>query len=189
MIARSLWLWAAIILLASSGNFAHAADIGCASPYGGTRLPPQFPNDTRNPELIAQRLWPSGARPTPLTCRIGYIQGEIVSGDYAKFLAFYEQNHPFLEQVSLDFPGGDVGEAIKIGRLFRKYLITAVSPYPIFVDGHFVSQIQMNYTTGNTEPCFTACRSLCASSCALIAFGAPDRAGRIGLHLACTRFG
>ena len=182
----TLWLCAAIIVLASFCQRADAAEIGCASLYGETRLPPQLHGDTRRPEQVAQGLWPLGARPSPVTCRIGFIQGEIVSGDYDKFLAFYSKNHPFLEQVSLNSRGGDVHEAIKIGRLFRKYLITAVSPYPIFVDGQFVSQIQMDHMTGRMEPCFEACRPLCASSCALIAFGAPNRAGRIGLHRPST---
>ena len=182
MLARSLRSCAAIIMvLVYFAASAHAAEIRCASIYGEKRLP-EFPGGTRIPEDIVQRLWPSGVRPTPDTCKVAFIHGDIVKGDYETFIALYKNNHPFLDQVWLDSRGGDVDEAIKIGRLFRKYLITAVSPSQMVVGGRFMDQIQMNYRTGKTEPCFEDCRSLCASSCALIWFGAPDRAGDIGLH-------
>lgn len=48
-------------------------------------------------------------------CTIAALQGEIVEGDYQKFVTFYRQHHPALF----------VDEAIKIGRLFRRYLIQA----------------------------------------------------------------
>jgi hypothetical protein len=172
---------AIIMIIGFSVVSAHAAEIRCASIYGEKRLP-EFPGGTRIPEDIAQRLWPSGVRPTSDTCKVAFIHGDIVKGDYERFIALYKNNHPFLDQFYLDSRGGDVDEAIKIGRLFRKYLITAVAPYQMVVGGRFSFQIQMNYRTGKTEPCFEECRSLCASSCALIWFGAPDRAGDIGLH-------
>jgi len=169
MATRSVWLFAGSIialgLLAAPG---HAAEVRCASFYG----------DTHVTEESAQKLWPSGARPTATTCRVGSILGEIVRGDYEKFLTLYRPNYPFLEQMSLDSPGGDADEAMKIGRLFRKYLLTAVSPGR--VDTGNLSYT-LSYRTGSYESC-EGPDCMCASACALIWFGAPDRSGRIGLH-------
>jgi hypothetical protein len=82
--------------------------------------------------------------------------------------------------MHLQSPGGDVIEAIKIGRLFRKYFITAWAP---FHGGSAVSDALNSFCKG--EGC------VCASSCALIYFGAPKRVGDVGLHrpvIASSRF-
>ena len=169
MMVRSLPSCAVIVIvLASFSAPAHAAEIGCSSFYGETHVS----------EENAQKLWPSGARPTANTCKIGFILGDIVKGDYEKFLSLYRKNHPFLEQASLDSSGGDVDEAIKIGRLFRKYLITAASPDQVTF-GNLL--YRLSYRTGSYEVC-DGPNCICASACALIWFGAPDRSGRIGLH-------
>jgi len=113
-------------------------------------------------------------------CEAGIIRGEIVEGDYDKFVTFYSQSHPHLSYMDLQSPGGDVNEAIKIGRLFRKYFITAFAP---FHDGSVVSAVLNSFCKG--EGC------VCASSCALIYFGAPKRVGDVGLHrpvVASSRF-
>jgi hypothetical protein len=94
---------------------SQAAQIRCASD-GYFKLPQ---DDGR---LL--RLWPSGVRPTKETCHSGFIFGPITKGDYQKVLALYRGSHPFLGEFALASPGGDVLEAIKIGRLFRKYLIS-----------------------------------------------------------------
>jgi hypothetical protein len=122
------------------------------------------------------RQWPSGARPTKSTCADGLISGPIKRGDYEKVLALYRQNHPFLAAFTLSSPGGDVGEAIKIGRLFRKYLITAYAPRRLSFSGAEIFSLP----GGGTE-CDSG-RCLCASACALIWFGAVDRNGSVGLH-------
>jgi hypothetical protein len=62
--------------------------------------------------------------------------------------------------------------------MFKKYLIYAVAP---FQSGHGGRSLQMSYRTGSFELC-DGPDCFCASSCALIWFGAPDRSGRIGLH-------
>src|ERR1700730_12313618 len=176
MIVRSLWSCAAIIMvLAFFAASACAAEIGCASIYGEKRVP-EFPSDTGQPE--AQRLWPSGVRPTPDTCKFAFIHGNIIKGDYEKFLVLYRKNHPFLDQVSLDSQGGDADEAIRIGRLCRRYLIMAVSPTRIVFGNR---SLVTSWRTGKPDLC-DGPDCLCASSCALIWFGAPDLSGRIGLH-------
>jgi hypothetical protein len=98
------------------------------------------------------------------------------------FLSLYRKNHPFLGWVSLDSRGGDADEAMKIGRLFRKYLIYAVAPSQLALGGR---SFQMSYRTGDLALC-DGPDCFCASSCALIWFGAPHRSGRIGLHRSRT---
>jgi hypothetical protein len=109
---------------------------------------------------------------------MGFIQGAIIKGDYEKFLALYRKSHPFMNIILLNSAGGDVDEAVKIGRLFRKFLLKAKAP-DRWPDGQFLLP---SYRT--SEPA-TLCRGPecnCASACALIWFGAPDRSGTIGLH-------
>lgn len=115
----SLWRCAAtVVFLASLSVPVRAAEMGCASFYGNTPVP----------EDRAKNLWPSGVRPTADTCKAAFIQGDIVEGDYQKFLSLYRKNHPFMEHVSLKSPGGTVDDAMEIGRLFRKYLIAVELP-------------------------------------------------------------
>jgi hypothetical protein len=109
-------------------------------------------------------------------CRAALLLGEIVKGDYDKVAAIYAQNHPYLESFSLLSNGGDVEEAIKIGRLFRRYLIGAYAPF-----GHGESASLPNYGNPLERTCLgTNC--VCASSCALVWFGATLRLGTVGLH-------
>ncbi len=162
----SLWRCAAtVVFLASLSVPVRAAEMGCASFYGNTPVP----------EDRAKNLWPSGVRPTADTCKAAFIQGDIVEGDYQKFLSLYRKNHPFMEHVSLKSPGGTVDDAMEIGRLFRKYLIAVDSPWQEVVGGQ---SVMMSYRTGLCDG--PNCH--CASSCALIWFGAPERTGDIGLH-------
>jgi hypothetical protein len=99
-----------------------------------------------------------------------------VKGEYNRLISFYRANHPFMPRIALKSPGGDVQEAIKIGSFLMKYLITADAP--------------TNYSSYNIPPFLTVigktvCQGqdcICASSCALIWFGAPERFGQVGLH-------
>jgi len=50
-------------------------------------------------------------------CASGFIHGVISVGDYEKVRSFYIMNHRALGSFNLASPGGDVNEAIKIGRL------------------------------------------------------------------------
>ena len=112
-------IFPALLLLLSSWTFgtALAAEVRCASVLGHYYLPQD--------EEWFKRRWPSGVRPTKSTCALGFIYGPITPGDYDKVRAFYRQNHPFLYGFSLASIGGNVMEAIKIGRFFREYLIQA----------------------------------------------------------------
>lgn len=134
---RVLWLF--LFTITSLHAFpVRAAEIGCDADYLHNL-----------PQEKAAKLWPSGRRPklgvkgvppgfaldppqgaatTWPTCSVGYIRGEIEPGDYEKVLGFYRDNHPFLHHFKLQSRGGDVEEAIKIGRLLRSYQVTAEGP-------------------------------------------------------------
>jgi hypothetical protein len=122
------------------------------------------------------RRWPSGARPTQDTCVNGLIYGSIEQGDYEKVRVFYRQNHPFLSAFTLASPGGNVAEALKIGQLFRKYLITAFTSVRVTSADGREKFILANEPECGSKPC------ICASACALIWFGAVDHWGTVGLH-------
>src|SRR5262245_5861101 len=59
-------------------------------------------------------------------CSSGMIRGEIVKGDYSKVERLIG---PSTYTFYLISSGGDVDEAMKIGRLFRRYLISVSSSY------------------------------------------------------------
>jgi len=112
--------------------------------------------------------WKSEPKPSPGDCDAAIVRGTIVEGDFEKVVALYRKNHPYLSMFSLISPGGNVDEAMEIGRFFRKYLITAVAPYK----GGVIS----------IGECSDAEACICASACALIWFGAPQRGGAVGMH-------
>jgi hypothetical protein len=104
------------------------------------------------------------------SCFEGLLAGQIVKGDYDKLVNFYKANHPFLANFRLNSAGGDVDEAIRIGQLFRRYLITAWAPIRAPPAPPFLLKVCSG------QGC------VCASACALIWFGAVERHGSIGLH-------
>jgi hypothetical protein len=131
-------------------------------------------------EEVAKSLWPSGRRPIPgSTCYVGILTGPIVRGDYEKVLRLYRANHPFLNTFLLVSPGGDVDAALKIGRLFRRYLITASAPLTPPPGG--APQLPW-LVGGKLQDLCQGQDCICASACALIWFGAVGRSGRVGLH-------
>lgn len=73
-------------------------------------------------------------------------------------------------RVRLNSTGGSVDEAIKIGRLFRKYLITAWAPIGV------PPNVPALWKVCSGQNC------TCASACSLIWFGAVHRNGSVGLH-------
>jgi hypothetical protein len=163
---------AAVLFSTQTLACAHAAEVSCDPGKGGHFVLPKDEKD----QAVYSRRWPAGERPTERTCACGLISGPIEQGDYEKVLGLYRQNHPFLGSFTLSSPGGNVLEALKIGRFFRKYLIIAFAPVRIpSPDGgeKFVLP---------GEPACDGGKCLCASACALIWFGAVDRWGTVGLH-------
>jgi len=125
-------------------------------------------------EEEARKAWPSGFRPTVGLCLQGFLHGTIVKGDYEKVAALYRANHRVLYNFALLSPGGDAEEAMKIGRLFRRYLVRAEAPA--------ISKLFAHGGTVIKDLCNTNEQCECASACALIWFGAVDRFGEVGLH-------
>jgi hypothetical protein len=161
----------AVMLLLSIGSFtsANAAEVRCES---GHRF--VLPKDEA--DAAYAKRWPSGVRPTSNTCSSGLISGPIEPGDYEKVRALYRQNHPFLGGFTLASPGRNVLEALKIGKLFRRYLIIAFAPVRITsADG------RERFAMPGVPECDNG-RCLCASACALIWFGAIEHWGSAGLH-------
>src|SRR5437667_432258 len=56
----------------------------------------------------------------------GLLSGEISKGDYEKVVTFLDGRRP--KMFALNSIGGDVDEALKIGHLFRKFLILTLVP-------------------------------------------------------------
>src|SRR5260370_42197985 len=95
---------------------------------------------------------------------------------------FIRANHPFVRHFNLVSPGGNVDEALKIGRLFRKYLIATVAPSNERVEaGNVVQDDVPSLSVGSRDLC-RGQECTCASACALIWMGGVSRSGAVGLH-------
>jgi hypothetical protein len=129
------------------------------------------------PDAVA-KWWPSGDYPDPDSCYVGLITGPIEKGDYAQFKKFLTAHYRYMYSVHLVSRGGDVEEAIKIGRLLRKYLLHSQAP-SMFADNDFWAY---GYPPSTEHPLCKGPKCRCASACALIWFGAVDRLGAVGLH-------
>jgi hypothetical protein len=113
--------------------------------------------------------------PNSKSCREALFRGEIVKGDYKKVVSLYAINHPHLYRFALQSAGGDLEEAMKIGRLFRRYLISAEAPF-----GRGDSAALRS--AGEAKEVCQGPSCVCASACALIWYGATTRSGTVGLH-------
>jgi hypothetical protein len=121
--------------------------------------------------------------PTPnVSCLVGLVEGPIERGDYEKVLAFLKQNHPYIGGFSLLSPGGDVEEAMKIGRILRRYLISTGSSVRYhYENGERFEDEKPFLSNGQRELCRGE-DCICASACALVWMGGIYRSGIIGLH-------
>lgn len=168
-------LLATALAFATCLSQAQAADVVCVKSWGNTVV--------RDPA----NLHPSGRLPTPNTCVEIAIIGEIKRGDYEKFADLLRDNHPFVANLFLWSPGGDVEDAIKIGVLTRKALLNTNAPMSFYPGGPRQGTLAALFggTNGKTEG-IQICRGqdcLCASSCFLIWAGGAERQGNfIGLH-------
>ena len=129
------------------------------------------------PEAYLDGILKGTPHPFPPICDWARLTGEIERGDYEKFRTFFTQHYLWLRNISLRSPGGNAGEALKIGSLMRRYLVTVSAPvrYENAYGGEF-------YEVDYADPCEPGPACICASSCALIWFGAVDRSGMVGIH-------
>jgi hypothetical protein len=129
----------------------------------------------------------------PLTgkCIWAALRGNIEAGDYEKLQKLIRNSWPRLLLVDIESNGGSVYEALKIGRLLRKYLITTTVPkhrcyvakpgLPPLPPGASWSPLPTdNLFADLVPPPADSC--ICASACALIWFGGIERMGTVGLH-------
>ena len=165
---RILFAVLATLTLTSS---TYAAEISCVKPFGERAF--------EKYEGGARDFYPSGRKPIPnVTCPNGLVNGPIVKGDYEKVAAFIRANHPFESTFRLVSPGGDVHEALKIGRLFRRYLIATVAPTDRYLEyanreprtTYGVPHLDSWPGSGSGDLCRGE-NCICASACALIWFG------------------
>jgi hypothetical protein len=161
-----------------AGASAHAAEVWCET-YDYAAPPVSHPHDVPSPTTSNDEEWVESP------CLEGLLRGAIIKGDYEKIFSLFRSSHPLLWRFSLISPGISVEEAMRIGRLFRKYMITAVAP--VERDGHFVlwplpDEKDPRRIHPEQPLCDRSSDCICASACALIWFGSPDRFGTVGLH-------
>lgn len=162
-----------LIVMCWQGSPSAAAEISCNFLHTGEQ---DFEHMKTN--------WGKGKTPVPyVTCFGGLLQGTITKGDYNKVATFLRAHHPFVSNFLLASPGGDVDEALKIGRLFRTYLIATTAPdtVDIVADFNGTNDGDVHLASGSTEVCRGE-NCMCASACALIWLGSVYRSGIVGLH-------
>ena len=113
--------------------------------------------------------------PAEPTCEWARLTGFIEPGDFEKVRSFLAQHYLWLNFINLRSPGGHAAEAIKIGNLLRRYLVTVHAP------GRYENSKGALRQTNPWDPC-DGPTCICASSCALIWFGAVERFGTVGIH-------
>jgi hypothetical protein len=168
---RGLTALLACIFLCGISVTSQAAEVSCVNLYEGGKT--------------SLDDW-SGTKRIPtayVTCLGGFLTGEISKGDYDKVATFIRAHHPFLSAFDLASAGGDVDEALKIGRLFRKYLITTFAPTTVRfgADLNATDDDVPHLSVGLRDLC-RGSDCICASACALIWTGGVGRIGTVGLH-------
>ena len=101
------WLVAFAASIAVSG-FAHSAEITYQPPYSQQTM-----NDPEKQNITFDGFG---------------IEGEIIAGDFEKFDKLVEKHGYATNTVALASPGGDVVEAMKIGRLIRELRFSTWAP-------------------------------------------------------------
>lgn len=173
---RPMHLLTAAFLLALgasvfSANCLKAAEFKCIRTWKGTDAEiAAFDKETKEFNDIA--------KPRIGACFDVEMKGRIEKGDFNKLFEIYKQNHPHLGDIVLNSHGGDVVEAIKIGRFLRKYLIKAHAHNNCEVARRIGGPMSLSCFAGHV----IADDGLCGSACALIWIGAPERSGTVGLH-------
>jgi hypothetical protein len=167
-----LLLSLAVALSFSYASFA--AEVACVKNVGSVTT--QSKLNSIPPKTLQER-WPSGFKPTLDSCIAISISGELVRGDAEKFRRVYLKNFKTVSGVYLHSPGGDVVEAMEIGRLVRKFLVTLHAPDKSL--GRADVELRVS---SNDEAICSGASCICASACALIWLGGVERSGGVGFH-------
>ncbi len=165
-----------------------AADIRCLTTWGNSAFEPKTDFGVR-PFFDGRFL--SGRRPVPSTCKQIIIEGDIVAADSDRFLELLRANHPFVERVYLWSSGGSVKEAMRIGRLIRKNLLSTVAPTELFAEKNIGNGVLFDTHSLFDSPDNKICgggKCHCASACFLIWAAGVEREGNaLGLHRISTQ--
>jgi hypothetical protein len=165
----------ALMVLCWNSVPSNAAEVSCSHLYNGEEKPQTI--------FDKKMDWGPGRLPTPyVTCFGGFLRGQISKGDYEKVATFLKAHHPFVAGFNLASPGGDVGEALKIGRLFRRYLISTLAPVNEHVEATGMVQDDIPFLSSGSGDLCRGQDCICASACALIWMGGVIRSGTVGLH-------
>ncbi len=126
--------------------------------------------------VTAAEFWVGGntCEKSPCTTpRTVEMSGQIVVGDAKRFEELLEKEGPSISGLALRSPGGNVDEAMRIGRLVRRKLLRTLAPAES--DGGNVC-----FISGWPE---VSSECVCLSSCFLIHSAGVFRAGHVlGLH-------
>ena len=143
---RVLACVAALIALATTTP-ASALDMSCLHVWSA---------NTQSADL--SKWFPSGRRPILGTsCYTAHLKGKIVVGDADEFARLLREHHPFLTAVGLTSPGGDVAEAMKVGRMIRRYLLyTGVTKMPFDPDAYLAQTAPRSPATGFRSRCISS---------------------------------
>ncbi|MFZ0423443.1 MAG: hypothetical protein WAL80_11250 [Xanthobacteraceae bacterium] len=100
------------------------------------------------------------------------VEGEIMPGDTLKLRATYEKySDAAVSTVFLRSKGGDVEEAMKMGRLIRTLRLETNAP------SHFDSQLDKATFERSVVPATSKDNFVCASACFLVFAGGVNRSG------------
>jgi hypothetical protein len=122
---------------------------------------------------LLKRLSDQGfSRPGHALCATIRLTGPIRNGDADNIEALIRSNLPLPSRLQLNSSGGDLSEAMKIGRVARRYLMITEPPATLD-DGQ-------PYFAGDVEP---VAGGICASACFFAWVGGVTRfAGVLGIH-------
>jgi hypothetical protein len=145
-----------------SNNAALAAQIECIEFYHFI-----------DPSLLLS-LADLGYKPPKLPpCSTLRLTGQIESGDAARVEQEIRRNLPFVDEMELVSPGGNVREAMLIGRVLRRFLISTQVPF--LIDG--------SASLRGLETQYLPSDAGCESACFLVYVGGISRSGtRLGIH-------
>lgn len=108
-----------------------------------------------------------------------YIVGQIARGDYKQLTIIVKRRQAFPYRVTIGSLGGDVDEAMSMGRLFRKALVDV---FPSTINVHLVFKNKPGGESSNKIPSPGQCNSACALIIfASASFGSQDD-DEIGIH-------
>lgn len=170
---QTAFAFALFAFLPNAISIAHGATIKCLQMR---EAPKNDSVEGRNWLHAYQEVFASTAQ-IKAACAVVGILGPIESGDYDKLLNIVRQSNGWLTTVALASPGGNLSDALRIGRLIRQLMIATHAP-------NVVAGRTMMPGVGlySEDPCPTP-SCICASACFVIWAGGIVRYGSVlGIH-------